>query len=59
MFVDKLVELITFTLIYLALVGNYVLRLEIHGRLGAICHAIQESRYNSSDSSEPNYQTFE
>ncbi|KAK9929769.1 hypothetical protein M0R45_026852 [Rubus argutus] len=38
---------------------NYVLRLEIHGRLGAICHAIQESRYNSSDSSEPNYQTFD
>lgn len=41
------------------LVGTYVMRLEIHGRLGAICHAIQESLYNSSDSSEPNYQTFE
>ncbi|XP_062025501.1 protein RKD3 [Rosa rugosa] len=42
---------------------NYIMTLEIHGRLGAICHAIQESRanylYDSSASIEPHYQNFD
>ncbi|KAL6180371.1 hypothetical protein ACLB2K_047035 [Fragaria x ananassa] len=42
---------------------DYIMTLKIHGRLGAICHAIQESRanylYDSGVSSEPHYKKLD